>query len=140
MNLYEIRVVYQRQTGEDNPGIVQETYLASGLTPADVQNQVIEEIAPFVFGGIDVPSIRRRNFLAVFKNENGEHWYEAKVEMITIDGDCEKRKKVAMLVQANDVKEAVLELDKQLQSYDCEVVSIVKSPVVEVLEAPKAEE
>lgn len=136
MNLFEIKVVYQRQTGEDNPGLVKETYVASGLTPADVQNQVMENIAPYVFGDLEVPSIRKRNFFEIVKDDNAENFYEAKVAMITVDGDVEKRREVLMLVQANNVTGAAHTLDEHLKSYDCEVVSIVKSPVLEVLDAP----
>ena len=136
MNLFEIRVVYQRQTGEDSPGLVKETYVASGLTPADVQNQVVEHIAPMIFGELEVPSIRKRNFFEVFKNAEADNWYEAKVALITVDRDVEKRREVLMLVQANDVTEAAIALDAKLNDYDCEVMSIIKSPVVEVLDAP----
>ena len=140
MNLFEIKVVYQRQTGEDNPGLVKETYVASGMTPADVQNQVVEHIAPMLFGELEVPSIRKRNFFDVFKNENADNWYEVKVAMITVDGDRETRKEVLMLVQAIDIHDAANVLSVVLSSYDCEVISIIKSPVVEVLEAKPAKE
>lgn len=128
-------VIYQRQTGEDNPGLVKESYVASGMTPADVQNQVLEEIAPFVFGELEVPSIRKRNFFEVLKDEGKEYYYEAKVQMITIDGDKEVRKEVLILVQADTVTDAAHALDKELQSYDCEVISIIKSNIVDVFYA-----
>ena len=133
--MFEIKVVYQCQTGEDKPGLVKETYVASGLTSADVQNQVIENIAPYVFGYLEVPSIRKRTFFEIVKDDNAENFYEAKVAQITYDGDVEKRREVLMLVQANNVIGAAHALDEHLKSHDCEVVSIVKSPVVEVLYA-----
>ena len=135
MKLFQMTVTYQRQTGEDNPGLVKESYVASGMTPADVQNQVLEEIAPFVFGELEVPSIRKRNFFEVLKDEGKEYYYEAKVQMITIDGDKEVRKEVLILVQADTVTDAAHALDKELQSYDCEVISIIKSNIVDVFYA-----
>ena len=132
MKLFQMTVTYQRQTGEDNPGLVKESYVASGMTPADVQNQVLEEIAPFVFGELEVPSIRKRNFFEVLKDEGKEYYYEAKVQMITIDGDKEVRKEVLILVQADTVTDAAHALDKELQSYYCEVISIIKSNIVDV--------
>ena len=139
MNLFLMTVTYQRQTGDDNPGLVKESYVASGLTPADVQNQVLDEIAPFVFGELDVPSINKCRFFDIFKNEGAEYWYEAKVEMIIIDGDIEKCKKVRVLVQANSVTDAAHALDEKLSGYDCEVISIAKSNIVDVLDAPVEE-
>lgn len=135
MKLFQMTVTYQRQTGKDNPGLVKESYVASGMTPADVQNQVLEEIAPFVFGDLEVPSIRKRNFFEVLKDEGKEYYYEAKVQMITIDGDKEVRKEVLILVQADTVTDAAHALDKELQSYDCEVISIIKSNIVDVFYA-----
>lgn len=135
MKLFQMTVTYQRQTGEDNPGLVKESYVASGMTPADVQNQVLEEIAPFVFGELEVPSIRKRNFFEVLKDEGKEYYYEAKVQMITIDCYKEVRKEVLILVQADTVTDAAHALDKELQSYDCEVISIIKSNIVDVFYA-----
>ena len=140
MNMFLITVTYQRQTGDDNPGLVKESYVASGMTPADVQKQVLEEIAPFVFGELDVPSINKCRFFDIFKNECAEYWYEAKVEMIIIDGDTEKRKKVRVLVQANTVTDAAHALDEHLSGYDCEIISISKSNIVEVFDTQDAEE
>ena len=41
---YEIKINYTRQTGEDNPAGVKETYLVEGITCADVENRLLEEI------------------------------------------------------------------------------------------------
>ena len=37
MIFYELKISYTRQTGEDNPKAVKETYLVEGLTAADVE-------------------------------------------------------------------------------------------------------
>ena len=41
MIFYEIKISYTRQTGEDNPAGVKETYMVEGLTCADVDNRRI---------------------------------------------------------------------------------------------------
>lgn len=46
----------------------------------------------------------------IFFPGDGENWYEAKVEMITIDGDKETRKAVKVLVQDNTIDGALKEL------------------------------
>ena len=48
--MYEIKVNYLRQTGEDNPGTVKETYLVDGATPSDAEKRLMDEIKPFIFG------------------------------------------------------------------------------------------
>lgn len=83
MIFYEIKANYQRQTGEDNPGSVSETYLVEGITPSDVEKRLLDEIKPLIFGDFEVPGIRKRNFFDIYPAESGaDHWYEGKVEMI----------------------------------------------------------
>lgn len=136
MIFHEIKVSYDRQTGEDNPGKVKEVYLIDGAVSfADAENCLMEEIKPFIFGDCEVQSCKRSQFFETFPNEGGEYWYKARVEMITIDGEKEIRKNVAMLVQANTLDDAVFALRQALKSYDCELISIAKSPIMDILHA-----
>ena len=136
MNYYEVKVVYDKQTGEDNPGKVKEAYLVPAMTPSEAESIVLEEIKPFIFGDCEVPQIRKRLFFDIFKSAGGEFWYEAKVEMITVDGDSEVHKPVAMLVQEDTIHAALKELKLKLGSYDHEIIQIKKSLIVDVIENP----
>lgn len=135
MLLYEIKVNYQRQTGEDNPGNVKETYLVEGLNCSDVENRLMNDIKAFIFGDCEVTSCKKVQFFDIFPNEGGEYWYKGRVEMITIDGDKETRKAVSVLVQANMLDDAVHALKQYLGTYDCEIISVAKSPIMDVLRA-----
>ena len=138
MLFYLIELKYARQTGEDNPGAVKETYLVEGMYPADVQERTIEHIKPYVFGDLEVPSCKKVQFFEIVENADtlnlyDWNYYKAKVEMITIDGDKETRKAVNILVKASDINQALTNLNEMLKEYDCEVVSIAKSPIVELI-------
>lgn len=135
MLLYEIKVHYQRQTGEDNPGNVKETYLVEGLNCADVETRLMNELKPLIFGDCEVPSCKKVQFFDIFPNEGGEYWYKGRVEMITIDNDKETRKAVSVLVQANMLDDAVHAMKQYLNTYDCEIISVAKSPILDVLRA-----
>ena len=136
MIFHEIKVSYDRQTGEDNPGKVKEIYLVDGAVSfADAENCLLTEIKPLIFGDCEVQNCKRSQFFEIFPNEGGEYWFKARVEMITIDGEKETRRHVAMLVQANTLDDAVFALRQGLKSYDCELISIAKSPVVDILHA-----
>lgn len=136
MIFHEIKVSYERQTGEDNPGRVKEIYLIDGAVSfADAENCLMTEIKPFIFGECEVQTCKRSQFFEVFPNEGGAFWYKARVEMITIDGEKETRKNVAVLVQANLLDDAVFALKQALQSYDCEIISVAKTPIVDILHA-----
>lgn len=136
MIFHEIKVHYDRQTGEDNPGKAKEVYLVDGAVSfADAENCLMAEIKPFIFGDCEVMSCKRSQFFETFPNESGEYWYKARVEMITIDGEKETRKNVAMLVQANMLDDAVFALKQALKSYDCEIISMAKTPIMDILHA-----
>ena len=136
MIFHELKVHYERQTGEDNPGKVKEIYLVDGAVSfADAENCLMEEIKPFIFGDCEVSSCKKTQFFDIFPNDGGEYWYKGRVEMITIDGDKETRKAVSVLVQASMLDDAVHALKQFLCTYDCEIISVAKSPIMEVIRA-----
>ena len=136
MVFHEIKVKYERQTGEDNPNSVKEIYLVDGAVSfADAENCLMNEIKPFIFGDCEVQTCKRSQFFEIFPNEDSEYWYKARVEMITIDGEKETRKNVSILVQANTLDDAVFALKQAMNSYDCEMISIAKTQVMDILHA-----
>lgn len=133
MNYFEVQVVYTRQTGEDNPCAVKESYLVESLTPSNAENRVIEELKPFISGSFEVLRIIQRKFYDYIPNSEGDIWYKARVEMITVeDSGREARKGVIIYVQSESVNDAVKALLKHLANCDCELVSIAKTPILEL--------
>ena len=138
MYFYEARIVYQRQTGEENPGKVSENYLIESINPTDCETQLMEHVQPMVFGNESkVTSVTERKFYDIFPGTDKEAWYKGGVELIVMDGEKEKRQKVAILVEANDVKDAHNILSKNLSGLDNEIVSIAKTKIVEVIRASR---
>ena len=136
MLFYEVKITYQRQTGESTPSSVKETYLVEGLTIADVENRLMEELRPYMFGDTEVPSCKKAQFYDILPSTEGDRWFKARVEMITIeDSGKEKRKGVSILVESSTIDEAMKSLQQQLNGVDCEVVSIARSPILDVLRA-----
>ena len=135
MNLFELKIKYTRQTGEDNPGAVKETYLVESVNPTNAEARVIEDIKPLIFGEHEVLSITRRNIWDIFPKIDADYWYKARVELITVEGDQESRKVVTMLVQANTISEALAILKDKTASLDCEIIGLAKSPIIEVYRA-----
>ena len=137
MLFYLVNVDYSRQTGEDNPGKVKETYLVNAPTPSDAERVVLDEIKPFIFEDCTTTKIQKVQFFEVFNAEksSGVSWYKAKVELITIEGDKELRNKVSILVQSDGeaIDSALMRLQNNLTSYDCEILSIAKTPIIDIL-------
>lgn len=135
MILYEVKASYEKQAGESNPSKTNEIYLVEAINMADAERQVEEEVSPYVFGGeLNMASCRKVQYFDIFKDPNAEHYYKARVEMITIDGEKETRKTVSILVAASSVKEADKVLREKLSQYDAEIVSIARTNIVDYLQ------
>ena len=85
MIFYELKISYTRQTGEDNPKAVKETYLVEGLTAADVEERLLGEIQKYISGEWETKSCKQVQFYDLIPNPEGDQWYKARVEMITIE-------------------------------------------------------
>lgn len=134
MILFEVRVKYVRQTGEDNPCVVKEAYLVNAVNCSDAEKKVLDHIRPMVFRGeIETPQIKKVQFYDWLLNNYMGHYYKAKVEQNTIVGDSEKRKAVNFLLAGDTIGDALNALRTLTKSIDCEIISIAKSPVVEVI-------
>lgn len=136
MIFYELKINYTRQTGEDNPKTVKETYLVEGLTAADVEARLLGEIQKYISGDWETKSCKQVQFYDLIPSPDGDKWYKARVEMITIDeSGKEKRNAVTIYVQASNISEANKTLHQSLSQLDCEVISITRSPILEVFRA-----
>ena len=140
MIFHEVKAVYERQSGEDNPAKVKETYLVEAVNCADAEKQVMDEIKPFVFGDSEVTACQKRQFFEIINAPEGDKWYKGRVELITIeDSGKETRKAVSLLVQADSAAMALKNLSNAMNGYDCEILSIAKSPVLDILRTEKGE-
>lgn len=136
MIFYELKINYTRQTGEDNPKTVKETYLVEGLTAADVEARLLGEIQKYISGDWETKSCKQVQFYDLIPSPDGDKWYKARVEMITIEeSGKEKRNAVTIYVQAVNISEANKTLHQSLSNLDCEVISITRSPILEVFRA-----
>lgn len=136
MIFYELKINYTRQTGEDNPAAVKEAYLVEGITCSDVETRLMDNIQRYISGDSEIKSCKQVQFYDLLPNPDGEHWYKARVEMITVEeSGKETRKAVNIYVQASHMEEALKALNKALAGNDCEIISIAKSPIVEVFRA-----
>lgn len=131
---YEVTVVYNRQTGEDNPAKVKETYLVQALLPAVAEQCVLQEITPFITGDYEIQKIVKKSFFDILRSGAGQ-WYKGRVEFITIEEDGrESRKPAVILIEADNCKKATLKLYEQTSHLDCEITGVQKTPILEVFQ------
>lgn len=105
MEYYELKVRYQRETGDGKMQKVNETYLIEAVSHGDAETRLLEEIKPFVFGGMEIkiPSSRIVNYNEVITNPQGHFWYKAKVVLTTVDEEAGKEKKITTTILVQDV-------------------------------------
>jgi hypothetical protein len=107
-NWFECKIKYEKTAADGKIVKVTETYLVDALSFTEAEARIIEKMSPFISGEFTVTAIRRARINELFFNENGDKWYRARVNFITLDEEkgIEKKTAVTMLVQANDTKEA----------------------------------
>lgn len=135
-NWFECAVRYEK-TGENGlPQKVSEPYLVDALSFTEAEKRIIEEITPFVSGEFTVSKVRRARIAELFDNPNGDKWYRAKVNFVTLDEEkaIEKRTAVAMMVQAATLKDALTLLIEKLSNTlsDWEVAAITETAIMDV--------
>jgi hypothetical protein len=140
MNTYfECRVKYDRFNGEIGTETISENYVVVAFNHADAENCIIKEITPFNIGEISVKSVKKTKIAEIFGLEtDGDKWYKAKVEFVSINDENGKEKRVAqmLLVRAEDIDHAIELVKKSLSNTvsDYEIYAVTKSPIVDVFE------
>ena len=103
-----------------------------------MEERLLGEIQKYISGDWETKSCKQVQFYDLIPNLEGDQWYKARVEMITIeDSGKEKRKAVTIYVQAGNITEANKSLHQAVSNLDCEVISITRSPILEVFRAVK---
>ena len=133
---FETVVSYEKTAEEGRIVKSTEHYLVDALTHAEAENKIIEEMKPFISGEFQVSKVARKKIAEIFYNENGDKWYRAKVNFITLDEEkgVEKRSGVTMLVQASDVKEAVEGIIEGMKGSmaDHEIHTVAETPIMDI--------
>ena len=107
-NWFECTIKYEKTAEEGKIVKVSEKHLVDALSFTEAEARIIKEMEPFISGEFKVAGIVPKKINELFYNENGDKWFKAKVNFISIDENSGKDKKTAvyMLIQANDLKEA----------------------------------
>jgi len=135
-NWFECKIKYEKTAEEGKIVKVTETYLVDALSFTEAEARIIEEMRPFISGEFTVTAIRRVKINEMFFNENGDKWYRARLNYITLDEEkgVEKKTAVTMLVQANDTKEANAGIVKGMEGslVDYIIASITETMIMDV--------
>lgn len=115
---FESKVKYSKvsQTGKEQ--MVTESFLLDAVSYTDAETRIIRKMQEMVRGGeFQIVDIKKSKIAEVFPFENGEWWFKATVNLVTVDEDAGKEKKLRTyyLLMADDIKEALQRLEQSLE-------------------------
>jgi len=135
-NWFECKIKYEKTAEEGKIVKVTESYLVDALTFSEAEARINKEMEPFISGEFTVVAIKRAKINEMFFNENGDKWYRAKVNFISLDEEKGVERKIpsTMLVQACDTKEANEGIVQGMKGSmaDYEIAAITETPIIDL--------
>ncbi len=114
---FESKVKYIRVSESGNEQMVTENFLLDAVSYTDAETRIIRQMQQMVKGGeFTIVDIKKSRIAEVFPYESGEWWFKATINLVTVDEEAGKEKKVRSyyLVMADDIKEALNRLEESL--------------------------
>lgn len=133
---FECKIKYEKTVDDGRIIKVNETYLVDALSFTESEARIVEEMKPYISGDFTVANIRRAKINEMFFDKNGDKWYRAKVNFITLDEEkaIEKKTAVTMMVQADSLKVALENLTEGMKGSmaDYDVAALIETTVMDV--------
>ena len=113
---FECKVKYVKISESGKERNVTENFLLDAVSFTDAETRMIRQMQEMVRGEFTVTDIKKSKIAEVFPYKNGEWWFKATINLVTIDEEAGKEKKLRTyyLVMADDIKEALERLDESL--------------------------
>lgn len=135
-NWFKTSVTYEKVLENGMQKKVTEPYLIDALSFSEAEARITEEIRPYISGDFTIADIKREKYSEVFFNEQGDRYFFAKVEFVTLDEKSgnEKKTAVKMLVQASDIQEAKDVLTEGMKGTlaDWQLVKLEETKIMDV--------
>ncbi len=142
-NWFECKVRYDKMMENGVVKKVTEPYLVDALSFTEAEARIIEEQTPFISGDFSVSAVKRTKISEIFRDDNADKWFLAKVAFITIDEKTavEKRSISQILVAGLSFKGAYDNFMEGMKGTmaDFELVSLSETPLMDVYKAKLGE-
>lgn len=136
MNWFEVKVKYGKTFDNGVFKKVSEWYLVDAETCTEAEARSIGLLVPYAESELEVKDIRSAAYNEVFLSQ-GEAFYKVKVSFITLDekSGAEKQTNTYTLVQADDLREAIKNLDEQMKGTICDyrILSVQETSIIDVI-------
>jgi hypothetical protein len=113
---FECKVKYVKVTESGKEQTVTENFLLDAVSFTDAEARIIRQMQQMVKGEFSVTDIRKSKIGEVFPFENGEWWFKATINLVMVDEEAGREKKLRTfyLIMADDIKEALTRLEESL--------------------------
>ena len=143
---FEAKVRYDKTMEDGCLKKVTETYVIDALSFGEAEKRILEEMASYVRGEIEVCGLKIAPYKEIFFADSNmaDRWYVAKLAFITIDEKTDKQKKtrVCYLVNAGNINAAVKNIEEQMAGtmIDYDTFNVSETQILDVFEyKPKGE-
>ena len=143
---FEAKIRYEKMMEDGCLKKVTETYVIDALSFGEAEKRILEEMASYVSGEIEVCGLKIAPYKEIFFADNNmdDKWYVAKLAFITIDEktDKEKKTRVCHLVNAGNINAAVKNIEEQMAGtmIDYDTFNVSETQILDVFEyKPKGE-
>ena len=135
-NWFQCKIKYEKNAEDGGVIKVSEAYLVDALSFTEAEERINEEMRPFISGEFLVSDIKRAKINELYNNENGDRWYRAKVNFISLDEEkgIEKRIATTMFAQASTLKDAFEVIEKGMKDTlaDYDIAAIAETTILDV--------
>ena len=114
---FECKAKYNKVSESGREQMVTENFLLDAVSFTDAETRMIRQLQQMVKGGeFAVTDIKKSRIAEVFPYDTGEWWFKATINLVTVDEEAGKEKKMRTyyLIMADDIKEALERLEESL--------------------------
>lgn len=113
---FECKVKYTKVTESGKEQTLTENFLLDAVSFTDAETRITRQMQEMVKGEFSVTDIKKSRIGEVFPYDTGEWWFKATINLVTVDEEAGKEKKLRTyyLVMADDIKQALERLDESL--------------------------
>ncbi|QQS51145.1 MAG: DUF4494 domain-containing protein [Bacteroidota bacterium] len=133
---FECKVKYKKTDANGKEKSVSEPYLVDAVSFTDAESRIHAELEAYISGEFNVTNIKKAGFSELIFNEQGDRWFKCKLSMTLLDEEkgMERKSNTYLLMQANNVKEAYLAVEKLMAGSvsDYSIPSVAESPIMDV--------
>ena len=143
---FEAKIRYEKMMEDGILKKVTETYVIDALSFGEAEKRILEEMASYVSGEVEVCALKIAPYKEIFFADSNmaDRWYVAKLAFITIDEKTDKEKKTGAcyLVNAGNINAAIKNIEEVMAGtmIDYDTLNVSETQILDVFEyKPKGE-